>query len=108
MTSSGLTGNRKMYFDACGQCFRQFFRLSIRKTYASCNSNQNFKKSYCFLFMVVFSQAYGRKGPVKLMQRVNIAYSFFTVSAKSVARYHFKLAYVVRQMTVKEFFETHV
>ena len=41
------------------------------------------------------------------MQRVKIAHSFFTVSVKSVPRYHFKLAYVVLQMAVKEFFETH-
>ena len=31
----------------------------------------------------------------------------FTVCVKSVLRYHFKLAYVVVQMAVKEFFETH-
>ena len=31
----------------------------------------------------------------------------FTVCVKSVPRYHFKLAYVVLQMAVKEFFETH-
>ena len=32
----------------------------------------------------------------------------FTVCVKSVPRYHFKLAYVVLQMAVKEFFETHL
>ena len=31
----------------------------------------------------------------------------FTVCVRSVPRYHFKLAYVVLQMAVKEFFETH-
>ena len=31
----------------------------------------------------------------------------FTVFVKSVPLYHFKLAYVVLQMAVKEFFETH-
>ena len=30
-----------------------------------------------------------------------------TVCVKSVSRYHFKLAYVVLQVPVKEFFETH-
>ena len=30
-----------------------------------------------------------------------------TVCVRSVQRYHFKLAYVVPQMAVKEFFETH-
>ena len=42
------------------------------------------------------------------MQRVNIAHSFiYTVCVRSVPRYNFKLAYVVLQMAVKEFFETH-
>ena len=31
----------------------------------------------------------------------------FTVSVKSVPLYHFKLAYVVLHMAVKEFFEAH-
>ena len=31
----------------------------------------------------------------------------FTVCVKSVSLYHFKLAYVVLHMAVKEFFETH-
>ena len=31
----------------------------------------------------------------------------FTVCVKSVPRYHFQLAYVVLQMAVEEFFETH-
>ena len=46
------------------------------------------------------------KGPVKLIKRVKIAYSFL-VCVKSVPRYHFKLAYVILQMAVKEVFETH-
>ena len=44
------------------------------------------------------------KASVKLMQRVKIAH-FLCV--KSVALYHFKIAYVVLHMAVKEFFETH-
>ena len=40
------------------------------------------------------------------MQQVKIAHSFL-VCVKSVPRYHFQLAYVVPQMAVKEFFETH-
>ena len=32
----------------------------------------------------------------------------FTVCVKSVPLYHFKLAYVVLHMAVKEFFETHL
>ena len=47
------------------------------------------------------------KGPVKLIQQVKIAHSFFTVYVKSVPLYYFKLAYVVLHMAVKEFFETH-
>ena len=31
----------------------------------------------------------------------------FTVCVKSVPRYHFKLAYVILQMAVKEFVEIH-
>ena len=34
------------------------------------------------------------KGPVKLIQRVKIAHSIFTVCVKSVPLYHFKLAWV--------------
>ena len=33
--------------------------------------------------------------------------SVLTVGVKSVPPYHFKLAYVVLQMAIKEFFETH-
>ena len=47
------------------------------------------------------------KGPVKLIQQVKMAHSFFTVCVKSVPHYHFKLPYVVLQMAVKEVFETH-
>ena len=46
------------------------------------------------------------KGPVKLIKWVKIAQSFL-VCIKSVPCYHFKLAYVILQMAVKEFFETH-
>ena len=54
--------------------------------------------------MVRFNKRY--KGPVKLIKRVKIAHSF-SVFIKSVPHYHFKLAYVVLQMAVKEFFENH-
>ena len=47
------------------------------------------------------------KGPVKLMQQVKVAHSFFTVCATSLPRYHFKLAYVVLNFSVKNFFGTH-
>ena len=47
------------------------------------------------------------KGPDKLMQRAGENSSLiFTVCVKSVPRHHFKLASVVLQMAVKEFFET--
>ena len=46
------------------------------------------------------------KGPVKLIKRENGSF-IFTICAKSVPLYHFKFAYVVLQMAVKEFFETH-
>ena len=46
------------------------------------------------------------KGPVKLMQWVKIAHSFLQ-SFKSVPRYHFKLAYVVPHIAVKDVFETY-
>ena len=36
-----------------------------------------------------------------------IAHSFFTVCVKSFPLCHFKLAYVILYMAVKEFFETH-
>ena len=49
---------------------------------------------------------YEAKGPVKLIKRVKIAHSFL-VCVKSVPRYHFKLANVLLQMAVKEFFEKH-
>ena len=45
------------------------------------------------------------KGPVKLIKRVKIAHSFLQC-VKSVPRCHFKLAYIILQMAVKEFFET--
>ena len=46
------------------------------------------------------------KGHVKLIQRVKIAHSFLQ-SASNLSLSHFKLAYVVLHMPVKEFFETH-
>ena len=48
------------------------------------------------------------KGPVKLIKRVKIAHSFLQSVSNPVPRYHFKLAYVILQMAVKELFETHV
>ena len=46
------------------------------------------------------------KGPVKLIKQVKTAHSFLAC-VKSVPPYHFKLAYVILQMAVKEFLETH-
>ena len=47
------------------------------------------------------------KEPVKLANQVGENSSFlFTVCVRSVPRYHFKLAYVILQMAIKEFFET--
>ena len=48
-----------------------------------------------------------QKGPVKLIQLVKIAHSFLQSVSKSVPLYHFKLAYVVPHMAVKEFFGSH-
>ena len=48
--------------------------------------------SYCFI-----------NRPVKLIKRVKIALSFL-VCVRSVSRYDFKLAYVILEMAVKEFF----
>ena len=42
------------------------------------------------------------KGPVKLMQQVKTAHLFFTIRVKSVPRYHFRLAYVLLQMAIKD------
>ena len=47
------------------------------------------------------------KGPVKLIQQVKKSLFIFTVGVKSVPLYHFKLAYVVLHVAVKQFFETH-
>ena len=44
------------------------------------------------------------KGPVNLGENSSF---IFTICVKSVPRYHFKFAYVILQMAVKEFFETH-
>ena len=46
------------------------------------------------------------KGLVKLIQLVKIAHSFL-VCVTFVTLSHFKLAYVVLHIAVKEFFETH-
>ena len=46
------------------------------------------------------------KGPVKLMQQVKVAHSFLQ-SVKFVPLYHFKLAYILLPIVVKEFFETY-
>ena len=59
------------------------------------------------MFVATFIWLKEYKGPVKLIQRVKITHSFL-VCVKSVPRYHFKFAYVVLQMVVKEFYETHL
>ena len=43
------------------------------------------------------------KGPVEANQAGENSSFIFTVCVKSVPRYHFKLAYVILQMAVKEF-----
>ena len=57
------------------------------------------------LSLLMFGQLHMITGPVKLMQRVEIAYSFLVCVI--LFHYHFKLAYVVLHWAVKEFFETH-
>ena len=57
-------------------------------------------KDNCFIIEIF------DKGPVELIKWVKVAHSFLQ-SVKSVPRYHFKLAYVILQTAVKEFFETH-
>ena len=47
------------------------------------------------------------QGPVKLIKRVKIAHSILQSVSNQFLRYHFKLAYVILQMAVKEFFETY-
>ena len=46
------------------------------------------------------------KGPVKLVKRVKIPHSFYSLCQIS-SSYHFKFAYVVLHMAVKGFLETH-
>ena len=57
-------------------------------------------KDYCFITEIFV------KEPVKLIKWVKIAHSFLQC-VKSVPRYYFKLACVILQVAVKEFFETH-
>ena len=56
------------------------------------------------LSVIIFSLV--QKGHVTLIKRVKLAH-LFSVCVRSVPRYDFKLAYVILQMAVKEFFETH-
>ena len=59
---------------------------------------------------VIFSQnnaLWSLKGTVKLIQLVKIAHSF-SVCVKSAPLFHFKLAYVVLHMAVKEFIEIRI
>ena len=49
------------------------------------------------------------KGPVELIKWMKIAHSFLqSVSDQFTLVIIFKLAYVILQMAVKEFFETHL
>ena len=43
----------------------------------------------------------------KLIKREKIAHSFLQSVSNQFPRYHFKLAYVNLQISVKEFFEAH-
>ena len=62
------------------------------------------KTSFIFEVLLNFLTINSVKGPVKLIQRAKIAHSFLqSVPNQS----HFKLAYAVQDMAVKEFFETH-
>ena len=51
------------------------------------------------------------KGPVKLIKGGGggggIAHSFLQSVSDQFPHYHFKLAYVILQTSVREFFETH-
>ena len=47
------------------------------------------------------------KGPVKLIQRVKMAHSFLYFVSNQFHFNHFKLAFVVLHVAVKELFETH-
>ena len=54
-----------------------------------------------FIEILNFISFYSNRGPVTLIKRVKITYSFLQC-VKLVPRYHFKLAYVVLQMAVKD------
>ena len=69
------------------------------------------RKTQRFL-RIVFASDYGKRNNMKnvdssLRQSLKKDSFIFTVYVKSVPLYHFKLAYVVLQMAVKEFFENH-
>ena len=72
-------------------------------------TNQSLRNTVCIgwsynnAHLLKKSSSNRHKGPVKLIKRVKIALSFL----QSVPSYDFKLAYVILQMAVKEFFETH-
>ena len=66
-----------------------------------------FKGKYLVGMLSAHPTGCPKKRPVNLIKRVKIAHSFLTVCVRSVPRYHFKLAYVILQMAIKEFFETH-
>ena len=50
------------------------------------------------------NSGWGIKGPVKLIQWVKIPHSLLQ-HVSNLFNYHFKLAYVILHMAVKEFFE---
>ena len=83
-------------------CFYYFY---------SVENSVRFTDMYCLVMYQKYNCASKfwqslQKGSVKLIKRVKIAHSFL-VCVKSVSRYHFKLANVILQMAVKEFFQTH-
>ena len=66
-------------------------------------SNLNFEPSFAGIHEILkVIWLFEHKGLVKLIKRVKIAHSFL-VCVRSVPHYHFKLAYVILQMIVKEF-----
>ena len=60
------------------------------RVFYSVTQNENRLGPKAFLTISFYSD----KGPVKLIQRVKIGHSCFTVCVKSAPRYHFELAYV--------------
>ena len=62
-------------------------------------SEEEFTDQTFFSFQIVYS----RKGPVKLIKRGENSSFIFTVCVRSVPHYHFKLAYVILQIAVKNF-----